>query len=95
MRKKIIDQLIFPGLLATCFIVFTVIISQNDNSRNSFDYFCFLFNAIPSDVGFLPGGEWIFFVYYLFLFVLLTLFFGWTKHLIKLLANKYYITRLK
>jgi len=92
---KLVYKLTIPALLSICFIIFTAIIAQSDYSLTPFGRFCFLFNAIPSDIGFLRADNWIFYIYYLLLFILLTLVFWWIGHLIRLFFDKIYINRLK
>ena len=93
--QKSLYKLIVPALLSTCFIDFTAIISQGSYSLTSFGRFCFLFNVIPSDVGFLSGGKWIFCIYYPLLFIILTLLFWWVGHLIQLYIDKLNVNQTK
>lgn len=93
--QKLLYKLILPALLSICFIVITAIVSQSNYSTTPIGRFCFLFNAIPSDIGFLGNGSWIIALYYPLLFIVLTILSWWTGHLIKLLFDKLYTNRLK
>ena len=87
--QKLAYKLIVPALLSISLIVFTAIISQGADSLTPFGRICFLFHAIPSDIGFLDGA-WVSWVYYPLLFVLLTFLFFGIGHFIGGLISKYY-----
>lgn len=93
--QKLLYKLIVPALLSICFIVLTAVICQSDYSLTSIGRFCFLFNVIPSDIGFLGDDSWIIALYYSLLFIVLTFLFWWIGHFIKLSADRFNMNRLK
>jgi hypothetical protein len=93
--RKLLYELTIPALLSICFIVITAIVSQSDKSITPIGQFCFLFNAIPADIGFLGDDSWIISLYYSLLFIALALLFWWIGNLTKLLLERSNTNRLK
>jgi uncharacterized membrane protein len=87
---KRLNKLVAPALLALCFILLTAIVAQSDNSMSTFGRFCFMFHSVPYEIGFSGADTYFVWIYYPFLWVVLTVLFSWTGHLARLNYNQHF-----
>lgn len=83
MLLKRLKELAIPALLSLIFIVLTGLIGGDTIPIPFLQQFCFMFHLIPFGIGFAGGDTYQIILYYLVLWLVLSLLFLGIKHLIR------------